>query len=51
MMRYCIAQAVDGLEELQHFCQNYDYSHLHMAQNLFKEATELSRKAMQLTKV
>lgn len=50
MMRYSIAQAVDGLEELQHFCMNYDYSHLHMAQNLFKEATDLLRKALQLTK-
>jgi len=50
MMRYAIAQAVDGLEETQRFCQNYDYTHLHMAGNLFREATDLSRKAQQLTK-
>lgn len=50
MMRYSIAQAVDGLEELQRFCQNYDYQHLHMAENLFKESNDLSRKALQLTK-
>ena len=50
MMRYSIAQAVDGLEEMRRFCQNYDYNHLHMAGNLFREATNLSRKAMQLSK-
>lgn len=50
MMRYSIAQAVDGLEEARRFCQNYDYNHLHMAGNLFKESNELSRKALQLTK-
>lgn len=50
IMRYSIAQAVDGLDELRRFCQNYDYDHLHMAQNLFKEATDLSKKALQLTK-
>lgn len=50
MMRYAIAQAADGLDELRRFCQNYDYDHLHMAQNLFREYTDLSRKALQLTK-
>jgi molecular chaperone DnaJ len=50
MMRYSIAQAVDGLEEARRFCQNYDYNHLHMAANLFKESNELSRKALQLTR-
>ncbi|HEY9772188.1 MAG TPA: DnaJ domain-containing protein [Planktothrix sp.] len=50
MMRYSIAQAVDGLEELRFFCQNYDYAQLHMAGNLFREALDLSRKAAQLTK-
>jgi molecular chaperone DnaJ len=50
MLRYAIAHAADGLDELRRFCQNYDYEHLHMAQNLFKEAIELSRKALQLTK-
>lgn len=50
MMRYSIAQAVDGLDELRRFCQNYDYDHLHMAGNLFRESTELSRKGFQLSK-
>ncbi len=50
MMRYCIAQAADALDELRHFCRNYDYNHLHMAENLFRQATDLSRKALQLTK-
>lgn len=50
MMRYAIAQASDGLDELKRFCQNYDYDHLHMAQNLFRESTDLSRQALQLTK-
>jgi len=51
MMRYSIAQAADGLDELRRFCQNYDYSHLHMAANVFKESSELSRKALQLSKM
>jgi molecular chaperone DnaJ len=50
MMRYAIAQAADGLDELKRFCENYDYGHLHMAQNLFRESTDLSRQALQLTK-
>jgi molecular chaperone DnaJ len=50
MMRYCIAQAVDALDELQRFCQNFDYDHLHMAQNLFRESIDLSRKALELSK-
>jgi molecular chaperone DnaJ len=50
MMRYCIAQGVDGLDELRFFCQNYDYNHLHMAENLFRESTDLARKALQLSK-
>ena len=50
MMRYSIAQAADGLDELKHFCRNYDYDHLHMAQNLFRESNDLSRQALQLTK-
>jgi curved DNA-binding protein CbpA len=50
MMRYAIAQASDGLDELKRFCQNYDYDHLHMAQNLFRESNDLSRQAQQLTK-
>jgi curved DNA-binding protein CbpA len=50
MMRYAIAQAADGLDELRRFCQNYDYDHLHMAQNLFRESNDLSRQALQLSK-
>jgi molecular chaperone DnaJ len=50
MMRFAIAQAADGLDELKRFCQNYDYDHLHMAQNLFRESSDLSRQALQLTK-
>lgn len=50
MMRYSIAQAADGLEELRTFCKNYDYDHLIMAGNLFRESTNLSKKALQLSK-
>jgi curved DNA-binding protein CbpA len=50
MMRYAIAQAVDGLEELRRFCRNYDYDHLSMAGNLFREANNLAKKSLQLTK-
>jgi molecular chaperone DnaJ len=50
MMRYSIAQAADGLEELRRFCLNYDYAHLHMADNLFREAHDLARQGLQLTK-
>jgi hypothetical protein len=50
MMRYAIAQAADGLEEMSRFCQSYDYDHLGMAGNLFREYAELARKALQLTK-
>jgi molecular chaperone DnaJ len=50
MMRFAIAQAADGLEEMRRFCQNYDYDHLAMAGNLFREYTDLSKKALQLSK-
>lgn len=50
MMRYCIAQAADGLEEMRRFCQNYDYDHLTMAENLFRIAVELSRQAQRLAR-
>ena len=50
MMRYSIAQAVDGLDEMRRFCQNYDYDHLHMAANLFRESTDLSKQGLQLSK-
>ncbi|MBN9393882.1 MAG: J domain-containing protein [Candidatus Melainabacteria bacterium] len=39
-LRHAIAQAADGLEELNYFCGNYDYDHLAMADNLFKIARE-----------
>ncbi|MBY0356796.1 MAG: J domain-containing protein [Candidatus Obscuribacterales bacterium] len=50
MMRHCIAQAADGLEELRHFCQNYDYDHLAMADNLFRIASDLAKQALALTR-
>jgi molecular chaperone DnaJ len=50
MMRYAIAQAADGLEEIRRFCQNYDYDHLCMAENLFAIAQDLSKQSAQLTK-
>ena len=50
MMRYSIAQAADGLDEMRRFCQNYDYDHLHMAGNLFRESNDLSRQGLQLSK-
>ncbi len=49
-MRHSIAQAADGLEELQYFCQNYDYDHLAMADNLFKIAREHLRSALESSK-
>jgi hypothetical protein len=49
-MRHAIAQAADGLEELQYFCQNFDYDHLAMADNLFKIAREHSARALQVSK-
>lgn len=51
MMRYSIAQSADGLEEMRRFCQNYDYDHLSMAGNLFRIGIDLSKKALQLTKI
>jgi molecular chaperone DnaJ len=50
MMRYSIAQAADGLDEMRRFCQNYDYDHLHMAVNLFRESSDLSKQGLQLSK-
>jgi curved DNA-binding protein CbpA len=48
MMRYSIAQAADGLDELRRFLQNFDYDHLSMAENLFRIALDLSRQAYKL---
>jgi molecular chaperone DnaJ len=50
MMRFAIAQAADGLEEVRHFFQNYNYDHLAMAGNLFRVYADLSKKALQLSK-
>ena len=50
-MRHSIAQASDGLDELNEFLNNYDYNHLSMAGNLFKIAIEHSKIALNLTKV
>lgn len=50
MMKYSIAQAADGLEELRYFCNNYDHNHLTMAENLFRIANDLSKQALDLTK-
>ncbi len=50
MMRYCIAQAADALEEMRRFCTNFDYDHLAMAQNLIKIAGDLSKQSLSLTK-
>jgi molecular chaperone DnaJ len=50
MMRHCIAQSADALDEMRNFCLNFDYDHLSMAQNLVKIAQELSRQSLRLTK-
>ena len=50
-MRHSIAQAADGLDELNEFLNNYDYNHLSMAENLFKIAVEHSKVALNLTRV
>ena len=50
MMRNSLAQAADGLEEMRTFCLNYDYSHLNMAENLFKISVDLAKQALDLTK-
>lgn len=48
MMRYAISQAVDGLEEMRHFSQNFDYAHLAMAGNLFVIALDLCKQSLKL---
>lgn len=50
MMRHCIAQAADALEETRRYCQNYDYDHLSMAESLFRIASELAKESLGLTK-
>jgi molecular chaperone DnaJ len=51
LMRQCIAQAADGLEELRYYLRNFDYNHLTTAESLFRIATDLSRQALASTKV
>ena len=50
-MRHCIAQAADGLEELHHFCRNYNYDHLSYAESLFRIAHDLAQTAFEQTKM
>lgn len=50
MMRHCIAQASDALEDMRYFCQNYNYDHLTTAESLLGIAFDLSKKAYALTK-
>ncbi len=50
MMRHCIAQAADGLEDMRLFCLNYDYDNLSTAESLFRIASDLSKQAYDLTK-
>lgn len=50
MFRHSIAQAADGLEEIRHYCGNFDYKHLSLAESLFKIARDLSRESLALTK-
>ena len=42
---YCLNQVGDGLEELKFFTLNYDDSHLHTGQELFRIASGLRREA------
>lgn len=51
MLRYAVAQAADGLDEMKRFCQNYDYSHLSMASSLFRISNDLLRKSLHLSKI
>lgn len=50
MMRHCIAQAADALEEMRRFCLNYDYDHLTLAESLIRIATDLAKQSLSLTK-
>jgi molecular chaperone DnaJ len=51
MMKYSIAQAADGLEELRYYSLNFNHNHLTIAESLFRIASDLSRQALGLTKV
>lgn len=42
---YCLNQVGDGIDELHLFTLNYDYSHLHTGQELFRIAAGLRREA------
>lgn len=50
MMRLAIAQAVDALEEMTRFTQNYDYDHLSMAESLLRVTFDLLKQANALTR-
>lgn len=50
MLRQCIAQASDGLDDLRRFCQSYDFNQLSTAESLFRIAYDLSKQAYDLTK-
>ena len=50
LMRQCIAQAADALEEMRRFCLNYDYAHLTLAQSLVIIAVDLGKEALALTR-
>jgi molecular chaperone DnaJ len=50
MLKNAMAQAADGLDELNSFCLNYDYQRLSMAENLFRIANDLLKQAFALTK-
>lgn len=50
MMRHCIAQAADALEEMRRYCLNYDYDHLMMAGSLIRIAGDLAKESLTLTR-
>lgn len=51
MICYSLAPAADGLDEIRHFCGNFDYKHLTMAGNLFAISLELSAESARLAKI
>ncbi|MDJ0658288.1 MAG: DnaJ domain-containing protein [Crocosphaera sp.] len=42
---YCLNHVADGIEELEWFCCNYDDSHLHTGQELFRISHRLLKEA------
>ncbi len=49
-LRSGIGHAADALEEMRHFCRNYDYIHLSTTESLFRITMDLSGQAYDLTK-